>query len=262
MSRIVEKGEVFFFYRPRVGLDEVRDLADVQRFFFVIEPDAARRFRRIVVGRKRLPDPLQHERVWAYVAEVADDPAQLRDELERQTYETRTRGLRLQPEARPAGEGRYAIVEHHRHSHLAYVLEIPREPGPAQLTFRILREASYVVAVRNPTVHVAPGAGLRPGRRATYPPALLERFGERRFLPLDDPAFLDYVGTELVLIGAAADVDAELDDDIGNDIGEGLREDDDLEADEASLDNARIFLDLRIGPDELPTEPLERGELR
>jgi hypothetical protein len=60
VSRIVEKGEVFIFYRPRVGLDEVRDLADVQRFFFVIEPDAARRFRRIVVGRKRLPDPLQH----------------------------------------------------------------------------------------------------------------------------------------------------------------------------------------------------------
>jgi hypothetical protein len=68
------------------------------------------------------------------------------------------------------------------------------------------------------------------------------------------------VGTELVLI--AAGVDAELGNDLGHDIGEGLREEDDLEADEARLDTARIFLDLRIRPDELPTEPLERGELR
>jgi hypothetical protein len=32
-------------------------------------------------------------------------------------------------EAGPAGEGRYAIVDHDGHTHLVYALELPQEPG-------------------------------------------------------------------------------------------------------------------------------------
>src|SRR5207244_8077300 len=109
----------------------------------VLMPDGRRRYRGIVVGRKRLPDPREHERVWAFVAEVGDNPQELHDELGRRAYETRTRGVCVQPETRPAGEGRYAIVEHHGHTHLAYVLELPRQPGPAPGTFRIPPAASH-----------------------------------------------------------------------------------------------------------------------
>ena len=247
MSEIIEQGDVFFFYRPRVGIEEVDDLEDVQRFFVVLKPDGERRFRRIIVGPKRLPDPRQHERSWAFVAEVAEEPEELRDELERQVYETRTRGLRIQPEARPAGEGRYAIVEHNGHTHLVYVLELPREPGPAQETFRIRPEASFIVAVRNPLAEAPPGMGLSPHQRADYPPELMERFRGRRFAPLDDPRFLDE-GAELVLIGASEDVESEL----------GIA----LDPRDLRLETADIFRQLRIRPGELPTEPLERGQLR
>jgi hypothetical protein len=44
----------------------------LQRLLLVLKPDGARRYRRIIVGRKRLPDPASHEREWAFVAEVAD----------------------------------------------------------------------------------------------------------------------------------------------------------------------------------------------
>jgi hypothetical protein len=247
-ARIVEQGDVFFFYRPRVGADEVDDLSDVQRFFFVLMPDGSQRYRRVIVGRKRLPEPREHERVWAFVAEVGSQPEELQKELLRQAYETRTRGLRVQAEARPAGEGRYAIVEHNGHSHLAYVLELPREPGPAQEAFRIRPEASYIVAVRNPEAEAPPNTGLRPHQRPVYPPELRERFGERRFIPLDDPALLDYEGTELVLIGAAEDVESEL----------GIE----LDPKDVALETADIFRRLRIRPGELPTVPIERGELR
>jgi hypothetical protein len=248
VSRVAEQGDVFFFYRPRVDTDEVDDLRDVQRFFLVLKPDRDRRYRRIVVGRKRLPDPRRHERQWAFVAEVADDPAELRDEVEGGVYETRTRGVRVQPPARPAGEGRYAIVEHDGHAHLAYVLELPREPGPAQEAFGIRPEASYVVAVRNPAAEAPPGVGLPTRERADFPPELRERFGRRRFAPLDDPRLLDYEGAELVVIGAAEDVESEL----------GVR----LDQDEERLETADLFRQLRIGPGELPVEPLESGELR
>jgi hypothetical protein len=58
MAEILERGDVYFFYRPRVrapqGAPE-KDAAgpeDVQRFF----PRDKDVYRRIVVGRKRLPD--------------------------------------------------------------------------------------------------------------------------------------------------------------------------------------------------------------
>jgi hypothetical protein len=62
MSEIIEQGDIFFFYRPRVGVEEVRGLDDVQRFFYVFEPDGRDGLRRIVIGRKRLPHPGAHER--------------------------------------------------------------------------------------------------------------------------------------------------------------------------------------------------------
>jgi len=174
VSRIIEQGDVFFFYRPRVGVEEVDDLADVQRFFLILKPDQKRRFRRIILGRKRLPEPREHEREWAFVYEVDDDPAELREAIRCRVYETRTRGVRAEPQARPVGDGRY--------------------------------------------------------------------------VPLDDPRFLDVEGTELVLVGAAEDPEAEL----------GVQ----LDREQERLEHADIFRRLRIRPDELAVEPLARGELR
>jgi hypothetical protein len=248
VSQTLERGDLFFFYRLRVGEDRVDDLDEVQRFFFVLKPDGRPRYRRVVVGPKRLPDPLRHERAWAFVAEVAERWADLRDDVERKEYETRTRGVRVQPEARAAGEARYALVDHDGHTHLAYVLELPREPGEAQAELNILREASYVVAVRNPEAPAPPGAGLQPHRRAQYPPELLDRFGGRRFAAVDPPEFLDHEGAELVLIGAAEDPVREL----------GVQ----IDAEAERLEQADVFRELRLHRGEIRTEPLETGELR
>jgi hypothetical protein len=136
MSTELERGDIFFFYRPRVGRDEVRSLEDVQRFFMVLHPQGSSHVREIVVGTKRLPDVERHEREWAFVARVSRG-VDFREELERRTYQTKTRGERVQAPARPAGEGRYAIVDHGDHSHLAYGLELPHDPGEAQRTLRI-----------------------------------------------------------------------------------------------------------------------------
>jgi hypothetical protein len=248
VSSVLETGDIFFFYRPRVDTPEVDERKDVQRFFVVLKPDRKRRFRELIVGAKRLPDPGAHERVWAFVAEVADSPAELQDELERKAYETKTRGIRVQPEARPAGEGRYALVDHDGHTDLAYVLELPPEPGPAQDAFNIRHQASYVTAVKNPEAPTPQGAGLSPKQRAEYPRELLERFGGKRFIAIESPALLDYEGAELVLIGASEDVSGEL----------GIE----LDAESESIENADIWRKLRLRREELPVDPLVRRELR
>jgi hypothetical protein len=198
MSRVLEWGDAYFFYRPRVGVDEVSGLDDVQRFFVILKPDGERRYRRVFVGRKRLPDPSSHERAWAFVAEVTDDPEELREKGEEE------------PSARVAGAGRYAIVDHGGHTHLAYALAEPRRRGRIQQELNVRPQASYVVAVRNPDAPAPPGAGLPPHRRPQYPPELRERFGGRRFIPADPPDLLDHPGAELVLIGAAEDAAREL----------------------------------------------------
>jgi hypothetical protein len=248
VTTVLERGEVLFFYRPRVGVEEVRDLDDVQRFFFILAPDGTCRRRRILVGRKRLPDLRRHERSWAFVAEVAERPEDLRDDVERKTHETLTRGARVQPEARPAGEGRYAIAGHDGHTHLAYVLELPRRPGPAQELFGIEEEASYIVAVANPDAPPPPGVGLRPQRRPHLPAELRARFAGRRFTALDPPDLLDHEGVEIVMIGAADDATREL----------GLE----LHRDDERLETADVFRLLRLRPDEVPSEPLTQGRLR
>jgi hypothetical protein len=160
MSTELERGDIFFSYRPRVGIEEVRSLQDVQRFFFVLPPDGDARLREVIVGTKRLPEVQRHERAWAFVARVTDSAASFREELGRRTYQTKTRGERLQPETRPAGEGRYAIVDHHGHSHLACALELPQEPGEAQRALGSEPQGSYIVAVRNPDAPTPPGIEL------------------------------------------------------------------------------------------------------
>jgi hypothetical protein len=193
MVRILERGDIAFFLRPRRAVDHVRSLDDVARLVFVMRPEDGARARLAVVGRKRLPDPSAHERAWALVAKVEPPDA-----------------LPTQSEAPPIGAGRYVLADHDGHSHLAYALAQPSENGEARRIVNVEREASYIVAVRNPAAPAPPGAGLPRQRRAELPPQLRERFAGRRWHAVDDPAFLDHAGVELVLIGAAEDVEAEL----------------------------------------------------
>jgi hypothetical protein len=214
VARIRETGDLSFWYQPRVTVDRVRGPDDVARFYLLLEPAGRAIFRRVIVGRKRLPDVGAHERTWGFVDLVACRPEAVANELAPETDETRTRGVRVAPPARPAGEAGYAIVEHAGHTHLVYVLELPEAPGPVQHELGIHRAMSMIVAVRNPEGAAPPATGLPPGRRAHYPEQLQKALGTRRFAPLDSPKFLDHPGTELVLIAASGDPLRELGIDI------------------------------------------------
>jgi hypothetical protein len=128
-------------------LARVHSINDVQRFFFIMSPRGQSLYRWIVVGHKRMPD-ISGERNWGFVEEVVSNPAQLRSRLEAHQYETKTRGERAQPRARPAGEGVYAIIAHDHHTHLAYSLELPKHQGEVQEQLEIRSEASYVMAIK------------------------------------------------------------------------------------------------------------------
>ena len=41
-SEILEQGDIFFFYRPKVRFEQVRGIEDIRRFFMVLVPTRTR----------------------------------------------------------------------------------------------------------------------------------------------------------------------------------------------------------------------------
>jgi hypothetical protein len=249
MADVLERGNIYFLYRPRVEQKGASGLADIQRFFLVLSPYGKERYRLVVVGRKKLPEVESHrDRSWAFVEKVSHRAEEIEEGLDALTYVTKTRGERHLAPARPAGEGVYALVRHDDHTHLAFALELPRQPGAVQQELNIPEEGSYIVAVKNPAQSAPPGVGLPEEEQAELPQHLRQRFEGRRFVPVDPPAFLDHEGIELVLIGAGEDVSEELD------VW--------LDPQQETLETAEIFNDLRVERSQHPLEPLFEGKWR
>ena len=88
-EEIVEKGDIFFFYRPRVEHMEAEGPEDIQRFYMVLKPEGGTPFRVAVLGRKRLPDPDRHERIWGFIDRLAKRGEEIEADLGRQLLAAR-----------------------------------------------------------------------------------------------------------------------------------------------------------------------------
>lgn len=246
-EEVVEKGDIYFAYRPRIETEAAEGLGDVQRFYMVLKPEGQKRFRVAVLGRKRLPQAREHERIWGFIDSVPATGAAVEKEFQEQHYATKTRGERTLPPVRPAGEGVYALTRRGRNLHLSYELELPRHPGEVQQEFNIEPQAAYIVAIKNPERPSPPGSGLPDKAEANYPKPLEREFRGRRFAA-EDPHLLDYEGAEFILIGARTDPERAYNLDI--------------EAEDETASNADIFRQLKMSKREHPIEPLIKGEWR
>ena len=247
-THVLERGDIYFAYRPKVGLEVAKRFEDVARFYMILSRHGKRSYRLMIVGEKRLPDVSggADRKSWGFIEKVASRAEEVEDELDPEEYRTRSRGERHVPAARPAGEGVYALVRHGReHTHLAYALELPAKPGEVQRSLNIVNEGSYIVSVKNPEAPSPPGMGLQETRRAAFPKDLQERFRGRRFIPVDPPEFLDYEGAEILLVGARQDVSAEL----------GIK----LDPEQETESTAEIFRDLKLERSLHPLTPLFKG---
>ena len=146
-SRVLERGDLFFVYRPSVEGQEPGSLLDVRRFFMVLRPQGQERFRLIAIGKKKLPGVDDgNQRHWGFVDGVFSTPEQLWKVAAGMPAGMSALGENL----RPAGEGVYAVVLHGNHTHLVYVLELPPTLGEVQEAFNITTEARFVIAIKNP----------------------------------------------------------------------------------------------------------------
>jgi hypothetical protein len=240
--KVLERGNLFYLFRPTAEDFTPGGLIDVRRFYIVLHPDGTDRFRLIAIGKKKLPGVDDRvERHWGFVDGVfssSDALLKAAAGLSSSMEATAERPL-------PAGEGVYALILHGNHTHLVYVLELPASPGEVQQTFNIFPSGRFVIAVKNPNAASPPGVGLELDRQADFPEDLMTRFGDRRWMSVDPPAFLDHEGAEIVLIGGR--------DDLGEDLGI------DLQAHPTDEEAADIFRELHMEKSERTIRPLFWG---
>jgi hypothetical protein len=253
---IIEQGDIFFFYRPKVDTEEVKDIKDVQRFYMVTTPEEEKKqkkndiYRLFLIGQKQLPEIIEgkstsEEKNWALNILTTSNPDDIHKELLPTEYTTETRGKRRLVAAAPVGEGKYMIAKHDNHTELAYLLELPEIPGPTQKEFEIKKEASYIISVKNPEVNI-PGFATVSKKKPEYPKHIKEKFGDRRWINIEDPQLLDYENTQVLLIGARKkDVEEELDIDI--------------DEQKETENTADIFKELKVRKEQVPLKPLMKG---
>ncbi|HEY9387096.1 MAG TPA: hypothetical protein VIP70_08645 [Nitrososphaeraceae archaeon] len=255
---ISEYGDIYFFYRPKVGSHEVKSIDDVRRFFMVMSPEETatkshkekthrQLYRLFVIGKKSLPEIRQSEarsseRYWARVGGIFEKPEELTKEL--LSDEFRKGDL-----ARPVGEGKYAIVKHQNHAELAYILELPKELGEAQKELGIEKEASYIVTVINPTKPVPEGYPSA-DQSLQYPDSIQQEFkGDENFIPLTrNLELVNYQNAQIILIGAREGKDT-----IKKDIG--------IEIKEEEPSSSDIFSKLKVRKEQIPVKPIIEGKL-
>jgi len=273
-TEILEKGLIYFFYRPKVGIHEVKGPADVQKLYLLLWPgaDSIKRDekemthhlgkmgsnepeRLIIIAKKKLPESHKHERFFAFVDKVSYSVEEIDLPLEAITYTTKTRGERHIEGARPVGEGVYALVRDGNHVHLAYVLELPEEPTEIQEAFNITKEGSLIVMVKNPKDTSTNFLGDK--KVANYPETLMKNFigktGHTLKFTSATPELLDFSGTELLLIGASDDLKSEF----GN-VGEYIEELEKIDA--KKVTNESLWNELHLSKAEHPSQPLLKGK--
>jgi hypothetical protein len=265
-EQIIESGDIFFFYRPKIETEEVKDIEDVQRFYMVMSQDISssskdnknknkdKNYRLFLLGRKKMPEIVKgkstsEERNWALNILSSSNPEEIYSELLSAEYSTKTKGKRRIAAAQPAGEGKYSIIKHDGHTELAYMLEIPEVPGPTQTEFEIKKEASYIVSVKNPDI-VIPGYEAfskkgddGDGRKPNYPKHIRDKLGKnRRWINVDDSEIINYENTQLLLIGARK---RNVEEELGIEIDE----------EKENRNSADIFKELKIKKEEIPLQP-------
>lgn len=215
-SNILEKGTIYFFYRPRVNVEEPHSMKEIARSFVVLRPtpigatidekqgslEPGASCRLIVLPKKKFPTSAR-ERDMAFVEKGGQSMKELKESfISGGKYETSTRGERTVEEARPYAEGVYAITSTKRASHLAYIITIPNEIGSVQEDFGIRRRGSWIVQAKNPKF---PGpASAQLPKKPEYPEEIREKFADYRWVPLE-PVFINYPNAQFLMIGEAQD---------------------------------------------------------
>ncbi|ERS99026.1 hypothetical protein HMPREF1624_04221 [Sporothrix schenckii ATCC 58251] len=221
---ILEKGNIYFFFRARVDMDDPSSLDDVARTYLVLRPQAnddtdgggdGKGHTRLLALPKKVLPRTGRDRFMAFVLAADASYDKLQTEFLSGSRDGSREGdgdgdgdkQRHVPAATAFGEGIYAIISTGRESHLAYVLTVPETLGAVQQQLGLAaKQGCFIVSTKNPA-YPMPGGGSMVGGGPDYPKAISESFRARRWTPLR-PEHLDYVHSHVLLIGESKGTDS------------------------------------------------------
>ncbi|RAL60700.1 hypothetical protein DID88_010018 [Monilinia fructigena] len=248
-SSILEKGIIYFFYRPRVSAaNQAQGIEDVARSFFVMRPlplkskiekgplqdngDA----RLLSLPKKTWPKRIQ-DKFLCFVEKAGLGIKELKEHLS---------GSSNLPPVTPIAEGIYAISHTDRESHLAYCITYP-QISEVQRELGIKEKGSFVCSIKNPK---APGpANATIDNPAKYTKELQENFRNLRWGSLV-PEHLNYEGTQMLIICEGKSVDSKKDDNNGPEDEINRLEQEDHTRMEGLKEDDPIFADLSLSAEE------------
>src|SRR5439155_20727787 len=108
-THVLEAGDIYFAYRPKVEAQVARGFEDVARLYMILSPRPKRSYRLIIIGEKHLPAVSSggDRKSWGFVEKVASRPEEVEDQLDAQVYDTKPHGERQVTPAPPAGQKIY-----------------------------------------------------------------------------------------------------------------------------------------------------------
>ncbi len=243
-TKILEKGDIYFMYRPRLEEGEPHHLEEIQRFYFVLKGRENPFYRLVIVGKKRMPSIEHRDIEFAFIDSVIEEKESLIKVLQGKTYSTKTRGgLRTQESCRPLGEGKYLIIQDGHNTHLMYALKRPDVLGRVQKDFGLAKEANMILVLKNP--RIASEKGLSSEQKAHYPSELQKHFGDHRFISLFPIDCVNYPGAELLLISEKSHLDEKVHIDIAKQF--------------STFPHIDMEKQLQFEEHEFPTKPLYEG---
>ncbi|CAG8527414.1 9710_t:CDS:2 [Ambispora gerdemannii] len=195
---ILQGGSVYFFYRPKVENNAIQK-EEVQRFFFVLQPQNQSKYQLLIVGKKQLPTTEKNS-YFLFLEAIKNNKEELLAALNEKHYLTKTRGERTLPVSHCLGAGKYLLVSHNNHTHFIYQLTNPSQVKEIQKEFNLQKEDDYLINIKNPQAATPPGVGLAEKQKVKFPPSLQNKFAHYSFIPLATSEFLNYEGAELLLI--------------------------------------------------------------
>lgn len=193
--QVLEEGNIYFVCRPKTEQCEIHSVADVQRLYVVLEPGGARRYRLLVIGKKKMPDQEGRDRFWGFVDALAQDGDDIAAEFKGFHAKDGDKVV-----SRSVAEGKYKIFKHGDHTHLSYTLDLPKELGDDCKELNIGQEGSYLINLKINEANIET-EGL-PKDAEERSANVTEELPGVKFIPLDPPSMIDYEGAEFILVGS------------------------------------------------------------
>jgi len=198
----LEIGDLSFYVRHKVispgENTQIRNQGEIQHLYMLLHAKGTKIYRLLIIGKKELPAIEEREKHWAIIDLVTKDRVKIAEILEKDVYGTVTRGERVQPEAVLVAKGEYSVKFDGRQTILSYKLKQDNLLSQLKADLNIVNHGNYILSVKNPELNPPDN----PQKLPAYPSKLRKQFKDLHFIAANPIELINYVNTQVILIGA------------------------------------------------------------